>query len=210
MGEGSKRNFFGKVINVLSGKNLDQSDLSNNPQVISQDDVIEASDLVFARNFTASGGKFLYCEEEDEALDFLRSIVLENKIEEIHNTDINLSSILRKAGLGDLEASHSNATAFCCSCEYLIAFNGGIMISANQTKGVKLGELPEIFIIIAQTSQIVENLRTGLTGIRKKHSGNIPSQITTIKGPIKSDISEEPSGNSCNKEVYLLLIEDQA
>lgn len=84
------------------------------------------------------------------------------------------------------------------------------MVSENQTQGKKLRALPNTFIIIAQTSQIVENLRAGLTGIRSKYKGNIPSNITTIKGPNSTSDADNPAAdNACTKDIYLLLIEDQ-
>ena len=84
------------------------------------------------------------------------------------------------------------------------------MISENQTHGKKLKDLPDVFIVIAKTSQIVENLRAGLTGIRAKYKGNIPSNITTIKGPNHRDEANEmASETACVKDIYLLLIEDQ-
>lgn len=84
------------------------------------------------------------------------------------------------------------------------------MLSANQLKGKTLEELPETFITIARTSQITDKLRTALAGIRVKYHNNLPSQITTIKGPIKlDDIEENDTGKICSKEIYLLLLEDQ-
>ncbi len=167
-------------------------------------------DLAFVKNFTASGGKFLYCEKETDAYEYLKNITRESGINAIFCKDPNLTSILSKAGLTAVTDKLAEADAFCSSCEYLISFNGGIMITANQTLGKKLVELPETFITVARTSQIMENLREGLTGIRNKYKGDIPSQITTIKGPIKDAGNEDAaSANTCNKEIYLLLLEDE-
>ncbi|MGB0175946.1 MAG: LUD domain-containing protein, partial [Owenweeksia sp.] len=155
-------------------------------------------------------GKFLYCEHEKDAYNFLKNISRESGMSLIFCKDPNLQSILKNAGLNYTDSDLNNADAFCANCEFLISFNGGIMISENQTKGKKLGELPETFITIARTSQIVENLRSGLTGIRERYKGAIPSQITTIKGPIKeSDIDQSTGSNTCTKDIYLLLLEDQ-
>ncbi len=201
-----KKGLFGKVLSVLSGKPPTSLDSSGQFAPGEKEPV----DLVFVKKFTASGGKFLYCEKEEEAYDFLRSIQSEASVETISCLDSNLQSILRNAGIDYKNESSGKEDAYCCSCEYLISFNGGLMISENQTHGKKLKELPEIFIVIAQTSQIVENLREGLTGIRSKHKKNIPSNITTIKGPKKKEDTEDvASDNSCIKNIYLLLIEDQ-
>jgi L-lactate utilization protein LutC len=91
-----------------------------------------------------------------------------------------------------------------------VSFNGGIMISANQLHGKKLEDLPETLITIGRTSQITDNLRSALAGIRMRYKNNLPSQITTIKGPKKvENLEENDQGKICNKEIYLLLLEDQ-
>ncbi len=205
-----KKGWFGQFMSTLSGKPSEQAKERGQPQGLYAPERKESVDLSFVQSFTTSGGKFLYCENEEEALTYLKSITTESGLEVISCYDKNLQSILSKAELSYTENATASDDAFCCGCEFLVSFNGGIMISANQTKGKKLADLPEIFIIISQTSQIVENLRSALTGIRVKYKGDIPSQITTIKGPIKeSGTMENTDGQFSNKDIYLLLLEDQ-
>jgi len=207
-----KKGWISKFLSTLSGKPSEQeSEKGQSGQGMFSPQQKEPVDLSFVKNFTNSGGKFLYCEKEDEALNYLREITNEAGLEVISCHDKNLQSILSKAGLSYTEATSKADDAFCCGCEFLVSFNGGIMISANQTKGKKLTDLPEVFIIISKTSQIVENLRSALTGIRVKYKGDIPSQITTIKGPIKESGTMEAQGGTqvSNKNIYLLLLEDQ-
>lgn len=210
MAESSKKSgFFGKFFNVLSGKPTHPGTEEEQPHLFDEGKK-ESIDLAFVKSFTASGGKFLYCEKESEAHIYLKQITKESGISAIFCNDANINSILKRAGIVSLTDEIGEANAFCSACEYLISFNGGIMITAKQTLGKKLSELPETFITVARTSQIVENLRAGLTGIRTKYEGDIPSQITTIKGPIKDAGNDENGvGNTCNKEIYLLLLEDQ-
>ena len=208
MAESKKTGFFGKFLNVLSGR-PDETSGKQESEGLFNSSKKEPVDLSFVKNFTASGGKFLYCETEKDAYDFLTQIAKESQLTSIFCAENNLQSILTKSGLKVHSEDIHNADAFCSSCEYLISFNGGIMITARQTLGKKLSELPETFITVARTSQIVENLRSGLTGIRSKYHGDIPSQITTLKGPIKASANDEAGGSTCNKEVYLLLLEDQ-
>lgn len=211
-GKNSKKGFFGKVLSVLSGKPLQEDSSHEEPKSdnLYTTDPSDPIDLQFVKKFTASGGKFLYCEKEEEAYVYLGNIIQESGITKIACDDPNLRSILHKAGLKNLTEEFSDADAFCSSFEYLVSFNGGVMLTAKQTHGRKISELPEVFITIGTTSQITENLRSALTGIRTKYKGDIPSQITTIRGPIKEVEETETSGaNYINKQVYLLLIEDQ-
>lgn len=208
--EDAKKNsgLLKKFLRILSGKPdpSSEEEETKSPYTPSQKEPV---DLSFVKNFTASGGKFLYCEKEEDAYQYLNKIKSESGIDKLFCAEENLCSILEKASFGANTKNLAEADAFTCSCEYLISYNGGIMISARQTMGKKLSELPDTFITFARTSQIVENLRAGLTGIREKHKGDIPSQITTIRGPQVTESDEAAGGQICKKEIYLLLVEDQ-
>lgn len=206
-----KKGLFGRFIDIISGKPTDdetkkKAEAKNPPLIINEE---EGFDLGFVKRFTHSGGKFLYCDDENEAYTYIRLIMEESGLGKVYCKNENLRSILRRANV-DISENFAGADAFCSECEYLVAFNGGIMLSANQLKGKTLEELPETFITIARTSQITDKLRNALAGIRVKYHNNLPSQITTIKGPIKfDDFDENDVGKICNKEIYLLLLEDQ-
>ena len=73
----------------------------------------------------------------------------------------------------------------------------------------ELKELPQNFVIFATTSQIVNNIGEGLRGIKKKHTGQIPTNITTIKNfEPKEGAKDFMSYGSSAKNLYLLLLED--
>lgn len=208
----SKKGILGRFMDILSGRpTVKPEALSADRQVIEfPKEENDPTDLSFVRKFTDSGGKFLYCEDEGEAYQYLRQIMDESGIHRVYCRDQNLISILRKAQIDVDEEQWTATEAFCTSCEYLVSFNGGIMISANQLHGKKLEDLPETFITIGRTSQITDNLRSALAGIRLRYQNNLPSQITTIKGPKKvENLEENDQGKVCNKEIYLLLLEDQ-
>lgn len=210
MGESKKgKSLFSKFMSVLSGKPTSTHEDAPTPKSEFAPKEKEPVDLTFVKRFTDSGGKFLYCESVEEIYEYLGQITQEAGLRSIYCKDHNLQSILSRAGLEFTGDDYRNADAFCCECEYLISFNGGIMISENQTRGVKLDQLPEVFISVAHTSQIVENLRAGLTGIRQRYE-NLPAQITTIKGPKDSEgISQGSGASTCQKDIYLILLEDQ-
>ncbi|MDZ7847722.1 MAG: LUD domain-containing protein [Owenweeksia sp.] len=193
-----KTGLLSKFLNALSGKPTEEEPPKVNKDLFgpSKDEPV---DLHFVKSFTASGGKFLYCEKEADAYDYLKEITKESGLKQLYCNDPGLKSILSKAGLRNLAPQVERADAFCSTCEFLVSFNGGIMITAKQTMGKKLNELPDTFITFARTSQIVQNLRAALTGIRTKYKGDIPSQITTIKGPIEGDNPDEADSKLCKK-----------
>jgi L-lactate utilization protein LutC len=210
MGEENKGNsFLSKFMSVLGGKPTPDKEETVQQKSSFAPKAKEPVDLAFVKRFTDSGGKFLYCENADEIYDYLAKIAEEANISRVYCKDASLQSVLAKANLPYSTEDYKESEAFCCACEYLISFVGGIMISENQTKGVKLDQLPEVFITVAYTSQIVENLRAGLTGIRQKYQ-TIPGQITTIKGPRDTEgLDLAGATSTCQKNIYLILVEDQ-
>lgn len=158
-------------------------------------------DYKFAQLFTHSGGFFNYCADEAEALQTLNQII---KIEGIHNLFCwdkelqNFLNVVRSTYTSELQPS--NDAAF-ITCEYLIAYDGRIMLSHNNILHYHSSRLPDRIIIIANVSQIVNNLNDAMGKI--KRNGNIKN-LTSISG---SQSKMDSSSNS-NTKLFLLLLED--
>jgi len=72
-----------------------------------------------------------------------------------------------------------------------------------------LPELPFNFIVFATTSQIVKDTGEGLTSIKTRFSGNLPTNIGAIKNYKVGSLENDMNFNSSNsKNLYLLLFED--
>jgi len=158
-------------------------------------------DYKFAQLFTHSGGFFNYCADEAEALQTLNQII---KIEGINNLfcwDKELQSFLNVVkSTYTSELQTSNNAAF-ITCEYLIAYDGRIMLSHNNILHYHSSRLPDKIIIIANVSQIVNNLNDAMGKI--KRNGNIKNLTSISGGQSKLDGS---SGS--NPKLFLLLLED--
>ncbi|MCC3213911.1 MULTISPECIES: LUD domain-containing protein [Chryseobacterium] len=158
-------------------------------------------DYKFAQLFTHSGGFFNYCADEAEALQTLNQII---KIEGVHNLFCwdkelqNFLNVVKSSYTSELQPS--NDAAF-ITCEYLIAYDGRIMLSHNNILHYHSSRLPDKIIIIANVSQIVNNLNDAMGKI--KRNGNIKN-LTSISG---SQSKMDSSSNS-NTKLFLLLLED--
>ena len=163
----------------------------------------------FTINFRKNGGKFLYCDSFTDVYDSLENILIENSWEkkdvlcfdeklqeQFDNFDMKFSRI------------NMNSSFYLASCEYLIADNGSILVCSNQIKEKKLNDLPDNFVILATTSQLVTTIGEGLRGIKNKYKSNIPSNITTIKHFQVQEEKDFLSYGSSSKNLYLLLLED--
>ncbi|WP_312901457.1 LUD domain-containing protein, partial [Chryseobacterium taichungense] len=98
------------------------------------------------------------------------------------------------------ELQSDNDASF-ITCEYLIAYDGRIMLSHNNILHYHSSRLPNKIIVMANVSQIVNNLNDAMGKI--KRNGNIKN-LTSISG---AQSKLDPSSNS-NTKLFLLLLED--
>ncbi|KPE51617.1 LUD domain-containing protein [Chryseobacterium indologenes] len=191
-------NLFKRIVSKLTNQpeEEDQQSLEKLGDSLKNADL----DYKFAQLFTHSGGFFNYCADEAEALQTLNQII---KIEGISSTfcwDKELQSflnVIKTPYTSELE--HSNNAAF-ITCEYLIAYDGRIMLSHNNILHYHSSRLPNKIIIMANVSQIVNNLNDAMGKI--KRNGNIKN-LTSISG----SQSKLDSSNT-NTKLFLLLLED--
>jgi len=168
-----------------------------------------ALDESFVQNFIKKSGKFLYCTSLEDVNQNLLNILKENSWDEVlcYNKSLEKNLVAVNSKCTSLL---SNQFPFYTNCEHLLADDGSILFSSNQLCGNKLTELPENFIVLAKTSQLVKNKGEGLMGIKSRCKGCIPSNITAIKryNPYTKDDNFMNYGNNNAKNLYLLLLED--
>lgn len=158
-------------------------------------------DYKFAQLFTHSGGFFNYCADEAEALQTLNQILKIEDIKSVFCCDQDLSNFLDVVKVNrtaDLDLT--NDAAF-ITCEYLIAYDGRIMLSHNNIKHYHSSRLPGKIIVMANVSQIVSNLNEAMSKI--KRNGNIKN-LTSISGS-QNKLDAPADGNT---KLFLLLLED--
>ena len=194
------RKFFGST----NPASEEENDKGNNKS-LENDAPIEEQ---FIYNFNKNGGKFLYCENEDEVKEQFENILEENDWFECEALcyEPDLFSILEENKI----THHKTQTPsfLLANCENLIADEGSILFSSKQIKQHKPNELPTNIIIIATTSQIIETKSDGLSVIKKKYVKDYPTNITTIKYFKKAVDEDFTQYGSSAKNIYLLLLED--
>ncbi|QHI38625.1 hypothetical protein IMCC3317_40190 [Kordia antarctica] len=163
----------------------------------------------FTINFQKNGGKFLYCDSFTDVYNNLENILIENGWEgkEVLCFDAQLHERFDNFDL-KFSKINMNASFYLASCEYLIADNGSILVCSNQIREKKLNDLPDNFVILATTSQLVSAIGEGLRSIKNKYKSNFPNNITTIKHFQVQEEKDFLSYGSSSKNLYLLLLED--
>lgn len=190
---------FKKIV----GRILNQPEDEENQDLTKLGDQLKNADLdyKFAQLFTHSGGFFNYCSDEAEALQTLNQIVKIEGINSVFCCDEDLKNfldVLKVPYTKELELF--NDAAF-ITCEYLIAFDGRIMLSHNNILHYHSSRLPEKIIIMANVSQIVTNLGDAMMKVKRR--GTLKN-LTSISG----SQSKLDTPNKDNTKLFLLLLED--
>lgn len=173
----------------------------------------EDPDITFAYEFTQAGGKFIFCESPDDMVKKVVSLFDSKLWEQAWSNDEALIGLLKHAGI-KVNKSGTNDREMkvaLTTCEFLIARQGSIMVSSAQVSGRKMNIFPEIHVVIAFTSQIVNEISDALNKIRNKYDGKMPSMVSLITGPSRTADIEKTlvMGAHGPKEVYLFMADDQ-
>jgi len=175
-------------------------------------DFEETYDITFAQEFTKVGGKFIFCEDENEFLQSLRYLIEENKWDNLYCNDSKLTDLLinEDIAFSSAEKDFLKLKVGITLCEFLIARLGSVMISTKQTSGRRLNVFPEIHIVLAFSSQLVPDLNDAFNQIKEKYPSGAPSMISVITGPSRTADIEKTlvMGAHGPKELYLFLIDD--
>lgn len=185
----------------LIGKLLNQPE-EEKGDVVKLGDQLKNADLdyKFAQLFTHSGGFFNYCENEAEALKILNQILKIECINSVFCWDEDLKNFLNVLKVPHTPHLDSSNDAAFITCEYLIAYDGRIMLSHNNILHYHSSRLPEKIIIMANVSQIVTNLGDAM--MRVKRRGALKN-LTSISG----SESKLDTPNKVNTKLFLLLLE---
>lgn len=189
---------FKKFVNKIMNQSEEEE-----PDVTKLADQLRDADLdyKFAQLFTHSGGFFNYCADEPEALQTLNQIIKIEQINDVFCWDQDLRNFLDVIKCKySPELTEDNDAAF-ITCEYLIAFDGRIMLSHNNILHYHSSRLPNKIIIMANVSQIASNLNEAM--MKVKRAGNLKN-LTSISG----SQSKLDTPNKDNTKLFLLLLED--
>ncbi len=172
---------------------------------ISKDDT---NDLIFAKNFTSFGGRFIFIDEKNSTNEIFQKIIEENQWsdENVCSLDSNISKNLNVRLIRKID--NDKVKALVTECEFLLSNTGRILICNKQIKSNRIEDLPPVVIILAKSNQFVSDVSEGMTGLKNKYKTNFPSNITTIN--VKNKLNEDnflTYGNSA-KDIYLILSDD--
>jgi len=169
-------------------------------------------DETFAKEFTAIGGRFVFCEND---LDFLEQLVqhsVENGWKKIYCYEEDLCNMLEKVEFPFTRDQNDfkEELAAITSCEALVARLGSVMVSSKSQSGRRLVVVPTTHIIYAKTSQLVPDLKDALQLIKSKYNNQLPSFIASLAGPSRTADIEKTLVTPAHgpRDIFVFLVED--
>ena len=143
----------------------------------------------FADEFIKLGGKFVYCENEQEFLDNIHNLYDSRGWEEVLCAE---PEVLKKFENNRIPFVHpadpENSLADACitSCEALVARTGSFIISSKQHFGRTAPVFYPVHIVIAYPNQVVRDIADGLQLIQRRYGRSLPSMINLNTGPSRT------------------------
>jgi len=189
--------------NLLGKKEQSEPTEERSPFMPKVKDPVE---IEFAKEFTEKGGKFIFVENKEAALDTIEKILEENKWN--RNQIGCLNSNLGKTFKVDTQTSiPNNASALLLTCEFLIANKGGMLICQHQINNLSLDKLPENLIVYAGSDQFAPDVSEAMSMLKSKYFGNLPTNITTLNAKDSSKENDFLTEGKSAKNIYLILQE---
>ena len=171
----------------------------------------ELLEVVFANEFTAVSGQFVFCEDEVQLIENLLNLADQHKWHKIYCWEPAVQEILTRFDFPYFETDKDfeQAEVGITLCEALIARNGSIMLSNAGMAGRRLSIYPPVHIVLAWSSQLVTDLKDGFKLIKEKYKNQLPSMITTVTGPSRTADIEKTLvlGAHGPKEIFVFLLD---
>lgn len=206
----TKENILKKVRNALSQPvQLPFPNAEGNSFVFNTEH--EGMEIKFAEEFTRLQGKFMFCANQQEAIESLIALADHRQWKSLYCQEPFLLKIFNAANLSLVSnISLPDAAAAITGCELLVARTGSIVMSAAQSSGRVVSVFAPIHIVFAYSHQLVFDIKDGLQKLKAKYKHHLPSMITFATGPSRTADIEKTLvvGVHGPKEVYVFLIDE--
>ncbi|MDX1904139.1 MAG: LUD domain-containing protein [Thermonemataceae bacterium] len=207
-----KNNIIERIKNALKNKSEQRSPKPDFQADVYTHKSIDDLAILFAENLRAIQGNFCFCENENAFLLNLLALIRQKNAKEVFVWEKDLQAIIDLTDLAYRkdDEGFEEALIGISTCEYLIAKEGGVLVSSKQKSGRRLNIYPPIHIVVAFSSQIVYDVSTALQKTREKYKGKLPSMLSFINGPSRTADIEKTLvlGAHGPKELHVFLIDD--
>lgn len=194
-------------------KQIDRSEPLPYPNAPTSNLFFEARDnleVLFAKQFSANGGHFVYCNSVQELEKQLLSLSIHRQWAAIHCKEEALHKLLRQSSLPlqkEVEQPLQVAASL-TTCEALIARTGSLLLSSNTTSGRRLSIVPPVHLVIATPNQIIYHLKEILS-LQMAREAEWPSMLCFTSTNSRTADIEKTLVNGAHgpKELFVFLLD---
>lgn len=170
----------------------------------------EVAEVEFALNLNENGGTFIYCDNEKDFTNNLRSLMLQKGWNELTSANQHLNQMLAAEEiLAVLPDKTSGFEVSIVGCDFLVSRFGSVLISSKIAQR-NIFSSTNSLIVIGKASQVKSEIKDAIAALKIKYSTGLPSQITMITGPSRSsDITKTLPFNAIGiKNLVVFMIDD--
>ena len=186
----ARENILSKIRKELSAHPMQipypEADNDNSTLYVTQDGDPEER---FATAFSALGGKFVFCENEQDLLQSIATIYDNYGWSKMLCADERLLKLFRFNNMDiaqPMDPADESAEACITGCEFLVARTGSILFSSAQPFGRTSSVFYPVHLVFAFNNQVVGDIDEGLAAMKKKYKNDLPSMINFTTGPSRT------------------------
>jgi len=143
----------------------------------------------FADAFIKLGGKFVYCDNEQELLENIHNLYESRGWKQLLCAEKRLLQLFQNNRLNMVQVIDTDqeaADACITGCEMLVARTGSAILSSRQYMGRTASVYYPVHIIVAYADQMSADIDEALTQLQKRYKNNLPSMINLNTGPSRT------------------------
>ncbi len=186
----ARENILGKIRKALSKEPLPmpfpEAEQDNSP--IYADSGLSHEEA-FAEAFIKLGGKFVFCDNEQQVLEQLTDLYDNRGWQQLYCAEPRLMQLFQNNKISVVEPvdiNNDKADACITGCECLIARTGSVLLSSKQYMGRTATVFYPVHIIVAYTNQVVADVQQSFELLAKKYGNDLPSMINLNTGPSRT------------------------
>jgi len=211
MTSNSRESIVGKIRKALAENSLPMPFPEADKLTAFYDNGLVSPEEKFAQEFSALGGKFVYCENEQEMVEQLDALADTMRWTKIHSKDSFLLHLFEEQEIKLVQQGNdmSDIEVGISLCESLVARTGSVLVSAAQEYGRALPVYSPIHITVAFANQLVWDISDAFALLNEKYKHNLPSLISLTTGPSRTADIEKTLvvGVHGPKEVYVFFVD---
>jgi L-lactate dehydrogenase complex protein LldG len=187
----ARENILSKIRKGLGGQPLPMPfpEVEKEATAIYNHDTGLAPEEIFAEEFIKLGGKFVFCENEQELIYNINLLHESRAWHKLLCTDKRILKLFQNNKIDILQPADpgiEDAEACITGCEYLVARTGSVMLSSMQPLGRTASVYYPVHIVFAYANQVVFDLEDGFAMLKKKYGSELPSMINLATGPSRT------------------------